>query len=78
MVPTAETKAWACAKTPGSLWACSLRTDCKISRKWGFSVKESGVGGRDVVVPIAKRGTSVGRRDRECEEPFGNTYWSVS
>ena len=37
-------------------------------RKWGFSLRESGVGGILVVVPIERRGEGgeVGRRERMC------------
>lgn len=52
--------------------ACSETTECRIFRKAGFSVKESGVGGMTEVVPMARdgllswRGGASGRRDRAC------------
>jgi hypothetical protein len=50
-------------------------------RKCGFSVRESGVGGSFVVVPIDKvwEGGSVGKRARIWEvigdDGLGKTYW---
>ena len=54
-----------------------------MARNLGFSEKESGVGGIEVVVPRARseEGGSEGRRDRMCEEPMerlsGKTYWQL-
>lgn len=52
-----------------------------MRRKVGFSVRESGVGGRAVVVPMAREGVGgvVGRRVRmwavgEGERRSGKTY----
>lgn len=44
------------------------RTEWRIGRKDGFEVKEDGVGGRVVVVPIARErfGGEVGRKERVC------------
>lgn len=50
---------------------------------FGFSVTESGVGGIEVVVPIASSGVGglVGRRERMCdvprEEELGKTYYEA-
>lgn len=54
------------------------KTDWRIERNWGFSVKEEGVGGRVVVVPMAREGVGgeVRRRVRMCMDGFegwGNT-----
>jgi hypothetical protein len=52
----------------------------RIDRKCGFSVKESGVGGSFVVVPIERvlEGGSVGKRvriwDVDGEDGFGKMY----
>ena len=50
--------------------------------KCGFSITEVGVGGRAVVVPIAREGVGgwVGRRVRLCEDAVvgeGKTYCCV-
>jgi hypothetical protein len=46
-------------------------------RNLEFSVRESGVGGSAVVVPIASSavGGSVGMRDRRCDRDAGKTYY---
>jgi len=43
-------------------------TDWRMFRKWVFSLKESGVGGSFVVVPMASSGVGgeVGRRESRC------------
>lgn len=60
----AKAAAWPC--TRGSSVACNRRTSLRMERKCGFSVKESGVGGILVVVPIERywEGGSVGKRVR--------------
>ncbi len=74
----AKAAAWPC--TIGSEAACSRRTSWRMERKCGFSVKESGVGGIAVVVPIASlwEGGSVGRRLRvyefDVDVGLGKTY----
>jgi len=73
--------AW--AMTSGSCVAWSCTTEFRTSRKCGFSVKVSGVGGRVVVVPIARWvfGGEVGRRVRMdvllllLVEGEGKMYW---
>jgi len=54
--------AWAITSGSWVAWSCT--TDWRTSRKWGFSVKVSGVGGTAVVLPIARSmfGGEVGRR----------------
>lgn len=52
--------------TSGSEEAFSPITAWRIGKKFGFSVKDWGVGGRAVVVPMEREGVggSVGRRER--------------
>jgi len=77
--PDVDAKAAAWPWTKGSDGACSRRTSWRMERKCGFSVKESGVGGTFVVVPIDSfwEGGFVGRKDRMCEvegaDGFGKT-----
>lgn len=68
--------ACACDMTSGSWVACSRITDWRIVRKLWFSCKDSGVGGNEVVVPIAIRplGGDVGRKDKVCE--LGELEWT--
>jgi hypothetical protein len=59
--------------------ACCANTDWIISRNRGFSEKESGVGGRAVVVPMASRsdGGSDGSSESIWDDPLdGKAYWS--
>jgi len=65
-VPAVTAYAAACACTDGSSIAYLARTESRIRRKLGFPVKEEGVGGMAVVVPIARAGLGglVGRRER--------------
>jgi hypothetical protein len=60
----AKAAAWLCIM--GSSLAWRRRTSLRIERKCGFSIKESGVGGIFVVVPIERfvEGGSVGKRVR--------------
>lgn len=72
--------AWAWDITLASWWACWARTECKILKKLGFSLRESGVGGSRLVVPIARVGLGgvVGRRVRIwlfMVRGSGKTYW---
>lgn len=48
-----------------------------MERKDGFSARELGVGGRVVVVPMARRavGGEVGRRERMCVEGLLGEGW---
>lgn len=69
----------ACDLASGSSCACAEKTDSSVWRKRGFSVKEPGVGGSLVVVPIAWAGVvgEVGRSDKTwllSWDVFGNTY----
>ncbi len=79
--PDVEAKAAAWPCTIGSSAACWRRTSLSRVRKCGFSVRESGVGGSFVVVPIDKvwEGGSVGKRARIWEvigdDGLGKTYW---
>jgi hypothetical protein len=81
MDPDVLAKAAACPCTIGSSAAWRRRTSWRMERKRGFSVRESGVGGSWVVVPIARPadGDSVGRRvriwDFEGEAGLGKTYY---
>lgn len=55
-------------------------TECKIFKKLGFSLRESGVGGSRLDVPIARVGLGgmVGRRVRIWKfivRGSGKTYW---
>ena len=67
--PDVEAKAAAWPWTIGSSAACTRSTSLRIVRKCGFSVKESGVGGTFVVVPIERvcEGGSTGSSVRICE-----------
>lgn len=72
--------AWAWDITLASLWACWARTECRIFKKLGFSLRESGVGGSRLVVPIERVGLGgvVGRRVRIwlfMVRGSGKTYW---
>jgi hypothetical protein len=64
--PEVDANAAAWDWIPGSEAAWSFRTDWRRKRKWGFSVRESGVGGILEVVPIERlgEGGEVGRRER--------------
>ena len=68
--PLDEANAVAEAMTVGSEAACSARTECRIDRNLGFSLKVEGVGGLLGEVPIARAGVGgvVGRRVRRVEE----------
>lgn len=55
----AKARAWEI--TSGSAWACCSRTELRTRRKRGFSVKERGVGGRAVVVPMERGAWGVSR-----------------
>ena len=61
---------------PGSVCAWIFSTDWRMSRNFGFSVRESGVGGILVVAPIAREAFtgSSGSRERMLLLPLGWTY----
>jgi hypothetical protein len=63
----AKAAAWAC--THGSPVAWLRSTSCRIVRKRGFSIRESGVGGSLLVLPIARLldGGDVGSSVRMCD-----------
>jgi hypothetical protein len=63
--PPGEANACAWPFKPGSSAACFARTSLRMERKRGLPLKEFGVGGLAVVVPIARDGLGgvVSRRD---------------
>ena len=75
--PEEEARDWAWEIRKGSWEAWVERTEERMGRKEGFSVKEDGVGGRDVVVPIAREGFGgvVGRRDKVWVEGERGEEW---
>lgn len=79
--PEVEANARACDCAPGSEAAWAESTAERMVRKCGLVVRESGVGGRAVVVPMARDGVGgvVGRRVRRWEVVgawgLGKTYW---
>jgi hypothetical protein len=78
--PEEDANAAAWPWTMGSEAACWARTSLRMERKRGFSVRESGVGGILLVVPIERgtEGGEVGRSVRRCavdgEDGCGKTY----
>ena len=68
--PEVEAMACACDITFGSWVALSAITDWRMSRNLWFSVKESGVGGRAVVVPMAISGLGGNEERRESVWPL--------
>lgn len=68
--PPGLANASAAALRSSSYCACAASTSLRMVRKRAFCVKERGVGGSAVVVPIARDGVggSVERRVSRCEE----------
>jgi hypothetical protein len=64
--PACEAYMAAAALTSGSCAACSFIIQWRILKNSGFSFKDSGVGGFEVDVPIARDGVGgvFGRNDR--------------
>jgi len=64
--PACEAYMAAAALTSGSCAACSLITQWRILKNSGFSFRDSGVGGLEVDVPIARDGVGgvFGRKER--------------